>query len=130
MMVTNKFITSIYRNQLILNYEHFSWHSSLFWKKGLYRRKYTGEIQNSLFVRFCLSQSKTSFSILRFFEVLIELYYGLSGVRSVNLRSDFAPPPPKSNKSKTSFSILSLFEVLIGLYSRLSSATSSNLMWL
>ena len=37
----------------------------------------------------CPSESETSFFILRFFEVLIELYYRLSGSRSSNLWSVF-----------------------------------------
>jgi Fe-S oxidoreductase len=37
----------------------------------------------------CPSQWETSFFILRLFEVLIELYYRLSGVTSPNPRSVF-----------------------------------------
>ncbi len=37
----------------------------------------------------CPSQSETSFLIFRFFEVLIELFYRLSGVRSSNMWSVF-----------------------------------------
>ena len=52
----------------------------------------------------CPSQSETSFFILRFSEVLIEIYYRLTRSRNSNMKWKFgyinisAPPPPSSRK--------------------------------
>jgi len=66
----------------------------------------------------CPSQSETSFSIFRRFDVLIKLCYSLSMSRNSNLRSDFfwAFIGQKLDQSETSFSIFRLFGVRIKLY--------------
>ena len=47
---------------------------------------------------FVQANQKTRFSILMFFELLIEVYYRLSVPRSLNLKSDFPYPPPQHPK--------------------------------
>ncbi len=64
-------------------------------------------------------QSEMSFFILRFFEVLIELYYRFLIVRSSNMKSDFRYPPqsPRNRPMRYEFFILRFFEVSIEPYS-------------
>jgi hypothetical protein len=80
---------------------------------------------------FAQANQKTRFSILMFFELLIEVYYRLSVPRSLNLKSDFPYPPPHPKKGsgvKKTFSCnFYFFKFLIEVYYRLSVPRSLNL---